>query len=384
VETAQITPQERVQTVKSVAERVAQWSEDSAKNVLLLPAILVVLLLSIFPLLVSLYLAFARVEFQRGAPVITWVGTANFAKLLIGSEQRHFLGRFGDINPIGWAIFLAFAAFMIFMYVRYLLSPRRSLFGAILRIVAIVFGGALALLMISTLTTETGLPGTLVVTLIFVFVGVTAQYLLGLGLALLVTQNIPGKRFFRVVFLLPMMITPVGVGFLARMLADTVKGPLAPIWQAIGLGAFSWGDSASGARTVVLLGDIWQWTPFMFIMLLAALEATSREQIEAALVDGATRLSMFRYIILPQILPVSTTLILIRLIEAFKIIDMPNILLGGGPGTATESLTLHAYKYWASLDLGSSAALAYLMLAVVTYVAVVYVNSVRRRLVENL
>jgi multiple sugar transport system permease protein len=122
----------------------------------------------------------------------------------------------------------------------------------------------------------------------------------------------------------------------------------------------------------------------MFIMLLAALEATSREQIEAALVDGATRLSMFRYIILPQILPVSTTLVLIRLIEAFKIIDMPNILLGGGPGTATESLTLHAYKYWAALDLGSSAALAYLMLAVVTYIAVVYVNSVRRRLVENL
>jgi multiple sugar transport system permease protein len=179
-----------------------------------------------------------------------------------------------------------------------------------------------------------------------------------------------------------MMITPVGVGFLFRMMADTIKGPFAPFWTAIGLQNYSWASTAFGARAAVLIGDIWQWTPFMFIILLAALEATSRDQIEAAMVDGTNRWQLFRWIILPQIMPVSTTLILIRMIEAFKIIDLPNILTGGGPGTATESLTFHAYNLWRATDLGASAAVSYILLIVVTFCAVVFVNSVRRRLLE--
>jgi multiple sugar transport system permease protein len=230
---------------------------------------------------------------------------------------------------------------------------------------------------------EGGIPGTLGVTLIFVCIGVPLQYLIGLFLALLVTQNLPGKRFFRVIFLLPMMITPVGIGFLFRMLTDTIKGPIVPVWNMLGLQNFSWANTPGGARAAVLVGDTWQWTPFMFIILLAALEATSREQIEAALVDGASRFSLFRYIILPQIIPVSTTLILIRMIEAFKIIDLPNILTGGGPGTATESMTFYAYNLWRALDLGASSAVAYMLLIVVTFFAMAYVNFIRRRLLEN-
>ena len=94
------------------------------------------------------------------------------------------------------------------------------------------------------------------------------------------------------------------------------------------------------------------------------------------------RRQLFRFLILPQILPVSLTLILIRTIEAFKIIDLPNILTGGGPGTATESLTFHAYNLWRSSDLGESAAVSYILLFIVTFVAIVIVNSVRRRLME--
>jgi multiple sugar transport system permease protein len=122
----------------------------------------------------------------------------------------------------------------------------------------------------------------------------------------------------------------------------------------------------------------------MFIILLAALEGTSRDQIEAALVDGASRLQIFRYVILAQIAPVSLTLILIRLIEAFKIIDIPRILTGGGPGTATESLTLHAYIEWRSPNLGGSAAISYLLLILVTFVAVLFVNVVRQTIMERL
>jgi len=106
--------------------------------------------------------------------------------------------------------------------------------------------------------------------------------------------------------------------------------------------------------------------------------------MEAALVDGASRLSLFRHIILPQIAPVSLTLILIRLIEAFKIIDLPRILTGGGPGTATESLTLNAFNEWQALNLGGSAALGYVLLLLVTFITVMFVNTVRQRILERL
>jgi multiple sugar transport system permease protein len=227
-----------------------------------------------------------------------------------------------------------------------------------------------------------GRPGTLVVTLIYVFIGLIFQYLLGLGLALLCVQHIPGRRFFRVVFLLPMMITPVGVAYLFRMITDTSKGPLYPLWNAFGLANTSWATNPWGARTAVMIGDIWQWTPFMFIVLVAALESLPTEPVEAAVVDGASRWAIFREITLPAILPVSSTLILIRLIESFKIIDLPNVLTNGGPGTASESLTLHAYTIWRTLDIGGSAAVAYCLLFVVTFVATSYANFIRRRLAE--
>jgi multiple sugar transport system permease protein len=250
------------------------------------------------------------------------------------------------------------------------------------RIVASAFVGLCAWLAITTLSSE-GRPGTVVVTWLYVFGGIAVQYSLGLGLALLVTQRLPGRRFFRVIFLLPMMITPVGVAYLFRMLTDTDKGPFQPIWQALGLGLYSWVNDPWGARAAVMLGDIWQWTPFMFIVLLAALEAQSVEQIEAALVDGANRWQLFWQITFPQILPVSTTLILIRMIEAFKIVDLPNVLTNGGPGTATESLTLQSWFAWRSLNLGGSAAVAYMLLFIVTFLGISYVSLFRPQIVEG-
>jgi multiple sugar transport system permease protein len=199
---------------------------------------------------------------------------------------------------------------------------------------------------------------------------------------MLVTQRLPGRRLFRVIFLLPMMITPVGIGYMFRMMTDTTVGPFTPIWQAAGLENYSWVNYAWGARTAVMISDIWQWTPFMFIVLLAALEGQSVELAEAAKVDGASNWQTFWYITLPQILPVSSTLILIRMIEAFKIVDLPNILTNGGPGTATESLTLQAFFTWRALDLGGSAAIAYSLLFLVTFIGITYVNLVRSRVVE--
>jgi len=255
--------------------------------------------------------------------------------------------------------------------------------GLFWRVVTVAFTLALAYLFVITFGAD-GLPGGTVVTLIFVFGGITTQYLLGLGLALLVTQNLPGKRFFRIIFLLPMLITPVGVGFLFRMMADTLLGPLSPLWQLAGLSNYSWVETANGARLAILITDTWQWTPFMFIILLAALEGVSTEPLEAALVDGANRWQLFRFVVLPEILPVTVTLLLIRMIEAFKIVDLPRIMTRGGPGTATESITLYAFNQWkaSTSSIGFSSASAYLLLLLVTFCALVLVNIVRRRVLE--
>src|SRR5262245_42014261 len=360
-------------TLTSRAERLAS-------SIFVLPAVLVVLFMSIFPLLISLYLSLSRFQLAKGGFDIKFIGLLNYRKLLIGSERDHFLGVFGATSPIAWLLLAIVAALLVAGLVQYIRSPSFAVMGLFWRLVGAIGAGLLAWLIIRTLIG--GRPGTLVVTLIYVFVGILLQYLLGLGLALLCVQQLRGRRFFRVIFLLPMMITPVGIAYTFRMLTDTVKGPFKPFWDAFGLENWSWVANPWGARAAVLIGDVWQWTPFMFIVLLAASEGLSVEPVEAALVDGATRWQIFRYITWPSIFPVSTTLILIRMIEAFKIVDLPNVLTNGGPGTATESMTLHAYIAWRAQDLGGSAAVAYLLLILVTFVAVSFVNLVRRRATE--
>jgi len=362
---------------------VRSRADRMASNVFILPAVLVVLFLAIFPLIISLYLSLSRFKFVKGGFEIKFVGLANYHKLFAGLEKTHFLGLLAPPSLIGWLVFASLIALLIFALFRGTIARRASARSLLGNVLVFLFIATLGWIVVSTLSAP-GRPGTLVVTLIYVFVDIFFQYSLGLGLALLVTQHIPGRRFFRVIFLIPMMITPVGIAYMFRMLVDTDKGPFQPIWQAMGLGMFSWVNDPWGARAATMLGDIWQWTPFMFIVLLAAIEGQSVELIEAARVDGANRWQAFWSITLPQILPVSTTLILIRMIEAFKIIDLPNVLTNGGPGTATESLTLQAFIAWRSLDLGGSAAIAYTLLFLVTFIGISYVNLIRRRVTGEL
>jgi len=366
----------RLHTVIAAAERLAG-------SIFLLPAVLALLFLSIFPLVSSLYVSLTRFKIAKGGFTLTFVGLDNYKKLFLGSEQTHFLGAFAPSTPSTWIVFgIVVIALAIFL-ARYLLNARVSIGGLIGRILLTL--GLVALTWIFTHTLwNGGRLGTVTTTLVYVFVGIFFQYILGLMLAMLTVQNLPGRRFFRVVFLLPMMITPVGVAYMFRMLTDTSKGPFTPIWQAMGLADFSWVNNAWGARTAILIADVWQWTPFMFIVLVAALESQSVEPLEAATVDGANPWQIFRYITWPAILPVSMTLILIRLIEAFKIIDLPNVMTNGGPGTATQSLTYHAFINWRALDVGASAAVAYMLLFLVTFFSMIFVNLVRQQTIEKL
>jgi multiple sugar transport system permease protein len=362
--------------------RAALGASFRVRAAFIWPALLAILFVSVFPLLVSLYISLSRLKLVRGGFEFRFIGLDNFRELFVGGERAHFLGVTRPLTPVGWTVVAAGLALLAWGLVRAWrggVSP----VGMVFRLLGALAAAAAIWLAARTLLAEGGRPGTAVVTLIYVLVGVAAQFALGLGLAYLLTLGLPGQRFFRVVFLLPMMITPVGVAYMFRMLTDTGKGPLEPIWAAVGLSDFSWVNDPWGARVAVMVGDTWQWTPFMFIILLAALEGQDQDTVEASMVDGASRWQIFRYISLPAILPVCTTVILIRLIEAFKIIDLPNILTNGGPGTATESLSLQAYIHWRTLDLGQSAAVAYSLLFIVTVVALSYVNLVRRRIAEE-
>jgi multiple sugar transport system permease protein len=357
-------------------------SDGAARWLFIWPTVLFILGLSLFPLVASLALSLSKLAFHQGGVDLEFIGFSNYQQLLFGVEGGHFLGVLKAPSPMGWAVVIATICLTAYAWTRSVRSGQVGPFGLVLRL----FGGVLLVgfvwLLVQALTSEGGRPGSLIVTLIFVVVGIALQYLLGLGLALLAVQQVPWRRFFRIVFLIPLTITPVGVGYMFLMLTDTSKGPLEPVWVALGLRDFTWVTDPWLARAAVIIGDTWQWTPFVFIVLLAALEGLDQEVREAALTDGASRWQSFRHIVFPAILPVSTTIILIRLIEGFKIIDMPNILLGGGPGTATQSMTLQAYIDWNTLNLGRSAAVAYLLLLLVTVVSTVYVSLVRRRVTE--
>ena len=364
-----------------IRSRAALGASFGVRAAFIWPALLAILFVSIYPLLVSLYISMSRLKLVRGGFQFRFIGLDNYRELFFGDERAHFLGVTRPPTPLGWLLLAAGLGLLgwgLSRAWRAGVSPA----GMAFRVLGAVLAAGALWLLVRTLLADGGRPGTAVVTVVYVLVGTAVQFLLGLGLAYLLTQGLPGQRFFRVVFLLPMTITPVGVAYMFRMLTDTGKGPLHPLWVAVGLSDFSWVNDPWGARIAVMVGDIWQWTPFMFIILLAALEGQDQDTVEAGMVDGASRWQIFRHISLPAILPVCTTVILIRLIEAFKIIDLPNILTNGGPGTATESLSLHAYIRWRTLDLGQSAAVAYSLLFIVTVVALSYVNLVRRRLAE--
>ena len=358
-------------------------AERRAGSIFLLPAVLALLFLSVFPLISSLYVSLARFKIAKGGFTLTFVGVDNYKKLFLGSEKTHFLGSFAPSTAATWIIFGVVLIGLAIFLARYLFRARVSAGGLIGRTL-LAFGLATLAWIFTHTLWNGGRLGTVTVTLVYVFVGIFFQYVLGLSLAMLTVQQLPGRRFFRVVFLLPMMITPVGVAYMFRMLTDTSKGPFTPLWQAMGLADFSWVNNAWGARTAILIADIWQWTPFMFIVLVAALESQPVEPLEAATVDGASHWQIFRYITWPAILPVSMTLVLIRMIEAFKIIDLPNVMTNGGPGTATQSLTYHAFINWRALDVGGSAAVSYILLFLVTFFSMIFVNLIRQQTIEKL
>lgn len=218
------------------------------------------------------------------------------------------------------------------------------------------------------------------VTLFFVIGSVALQYLLGLGLAMLLNQEIRFRRFFRVTFLIPMMLTPAAVGYVGRMLFNESMGPINDIIKHLGGPLIPWISNPRMALPSLILLDTWEWVPFMTVVLLAGLQSLPPEVFECARVDGANDWSIFRHITLPMLAPVSITVILIRALEAFKLFDIVMVMTGGGPGTATETVTMYAYIVgMKNGNLGYASAIAYSLLIMVVIFSTIFLNSLRSR-----
>lgn len=301
------------QAIPGVVPRVS-LGDRYVKHVFLLPTVILILALSIFPLVFSFALAFVSWDLSRLEGGIRFVGLQNFG----------------------------------------------------------------------TLVTDTRFWNTTRVTVLFVVAAVALEFVLGLGVALLLNQEIRFRRFFRVAFLMPMMLTPAAVGYLGRMLFNESQGPINDVIHRLGGPSIPWTSDGALALPSLILVDAWEWTPFVMIVLLAGLQSLPTDVFEAARVDGASSWQTFRWITFPLLAPVSTTAVLIRALEAFKLFDIVAVMTGGGPGTATETVTWYAYIVgMANGNLGYASAIAYSLLIMVTVFSLVFLNSLRARVTAH-
>jgi multiple sugar transport system permease protein len=197
---------------------------------------------------------------------------------------------------------------------------------------------------------------------------ILVEYAIAFGLALLLHSEIRARRFFRVAFLLPLMLSPVAVSWMiGKSMMEVRFGPLARLARELGFDPSFFG-SPEVARFWIMAMDAWTFIPLMMIMLLAGLQAIPRELTEAARVDGAGPWKSFWEVTFPLMLPVSITAILIRIIFKLKLADIVINITAGGPGGATDTVTsfiFREYRDRSNVGYGTLLAMVYLVLIVI-------------------
>ncbi|HSM39222.1 MAG TPA: sugar ABC transporter permease [Afifellaceae bacterium] len=216
-------------------------------------------------------------------------------------------------------------------------------------------------------------------TLIFMAVALPAELLLGLALAYLFLERMPGRQVFIALLVMPVVISPIIAGATWRLLFDNRFGPINQVlgWFAGEPVTILWTVDPSFVYPAILIAEIWQWTPFMFLLLLAALSNVDKSQLEAAEIDGAGFVRVFRTIVLPAIWPVLAIAVLIRALDLFRLFDVIWALTRGGPGTRTETFSIYAYvQGFQQFETSYTAAMAF----VVILILAVSVTLILRRM----
>jgi multiple sugar transport system permease protein len=310
-----------------------RWTSP-VRLVFLLPAVAWVLAFTVFPLGYSLYLAFFKIESkvevtrekvpvldEQGEPVLTSAGQPRTRNIVHKNQvtTSEFVGSFN--------------------FERLFHDPQ--------------------------------VATAIWVTAVFVLIAVPAELALGFLLALLFNQRLLARPALRTVMILPIFATPLAVGYLFFTIFYEEGGPLGflgiPFLSDPGWAMFS-----------IILVDVWQWTPFCFLVFLAALQGVPDELYEAARIDGASNLDMLTRVLLPLLQPTILIVLLLRLAEALKLFDVPFALTGGGPGIATQSYSFLAFRVGLRyFDLGYASAMAYVLLIVVMIIVTLFFRRLR-------
>jgi multiple sugar transport system permease protein len=218
-------------------------------------------------------------------------------------------------------------------------------------------------------------------TTLIAVVAVGLQYVIGFAVALAINARVPGEGLFRVAFLLPMLLAPVAVALVARMIFNPTMGPLNQLLSQFGLINLPFLTNGHWALACIIAVEVWQWTPFVILMLLAGLQTLPEDVYEAAELENASHWQQFWGITFPMMLPISAAVVFIRLIESYKIMDTVFVMTGGGPGVDTETLTLFAYQEgFKKFNLGYTSALSFLFLIAITIIGVTYLALLRPHL----
>jgi multiple sugar transport system permease protein len=300
------------ETVAVRTGRVAQRSgltDNQYKWILLLPAVIVVLALTIFPLFFSLALSFTNWDLYSIDPPI-----------FVGLNQ--------------WIRLFSDSTFLI---------PARN-------------------------------------TVVFATGAVLSQTLIGMTVALALNNIRVGRTFFRLFFLLPLMVSPVATSFImGKTMFDPSVGPVHDLLDRLALPQVPWLTDGNWAMVTLWIVDSWGGAAFMILILTAGLQSLPNDPYEAAKVDGASDWQLLRYVTLPLMAPVIVTAVLIRSLDAFKVVDIIATVTGGGPGNATESLTLRVYALAVKGgDVSYGAAAAYSLLIIMTIFASIVLLATRR------
>lgn len=209
-------------------------------------------------------------------------------------------------------------------------------------------------------------------TMLILIVVVPVEFVIGLGLAVLFVDSFPGKRVFYSILLTPMMVVPAVAGYMFFMLFQS-NGPINHILSMLtGLDInIVWLGDTTLAMVAVMIADIWQWTPLMFLILLAGILGVPEDQLKAATLLGANWGQKFWRIVLPRMRTVIIIAIVIRAVEAFKLFDVMYVMTKGGPGVATETISIYIYKLFRQLEWSYLAAVGLSILIALSVIAVI-------------
>ncbi len=302
-----------LKSIPAAAPRQArrQMSDTRIMQIFILPTMILLILLNIFPLIYSLFLSFTNYSVINPGVAPEWVGLANYQRILADERFWHHFAVTG----------------------RYAL------------------------------------------------ISVLLQTVIGFGLALLLRQKFQGSGLVTTLILVPMMLSPIVVATFWKLIFNPSSGIFNYLLGYTNINSSpQWLGDPNLAMWAIIIVDVWMWSPFVMLLSLAGLSAIPEYLYEAAAIDRASAWFQFRRITLPQVMPLLLIAVLFRTIEAFKQFDLAQGLTGGGPGDATEVVSIRLYKlaFSGQFDTGTSSALAYIILVVIIAVSNLYIRSLNR------